>query len=36
MLDEKKLKEAESRVKQFISEGIIKSRGEPEHIAFFP
>ena len=35
MLDEKKLKEAESRVKQFISEGIIKSRGEPEHIAFF-
>ena len=35
MLDEKKLKEAERRVKQFISEGIIKSRGKPEHIDFF-
>lgn len=28
MLDEKKLKEAENRVKQFISEGIIKSKGK--------
>lgn len=35
MLDEKKLKEAESKVKQFISEGIIKSKGKPEHLDFF-
>ena len=35
MLDEKKLKEAESRVKQLISEGIIKSKGKPEHVDFF-
>ena len=35
MLDEKKLKEAENRVKQFISEGIIKSKGKPEHVEFF-
>ena len=35
MLDEKKLKEAESRVKQFISEGIIKSKGKPEFVDFF-
>ena len=35
MLGEKKLKEAESRIKQFISEGIIKSRGNPEHVDFF-
>lgn len=35
MIDEKKLKEAESRVKQFISEGIIKSKSKPEHVDFF-
>lgn len=35
MLEEKKLKEAESRVKQFINEGIIKSKGKPEHVDFF-
>lgn len=35
MLDEKKLKESESRVKQFISEGIIKTKGKPEHADFF-
>lgn len=35
MLDEKKLKEAEKRVKQFISEGIIKSKGKPEYVDFF-
>src|SRR3989339_1767152 len=35
MIDEKKLKEAEHRVKQFISEGTIKSKGKPEHIDFF-
>lgn len=35
MLDEKKLKEAEKRVKQFISEGVIKSKGKPEFVDFF-
>ena len=35
MIDEKKLKEAEHRVKQFISEGTIKSKGKPEHVDFF-
>ena len=35
MLDEKKLKEAENRVKQFISDGVIKSKGKPEHVDFF-
>ena len=35
MLDEKKLKGAESRVKQFISEGIIKSKNNPEYVDFF-
>ena len=35
MLDEKKLKEAESRIKQFIREGIIKSKGKPEQVDFF-
>ncbi|HLD06096.1 MAG TPA: hypothetical protein VJC16_01000 [Candidatus Nanoarchaeia archaeon] len=35
MLDEKKLKEAESRIKRFISEGIVKSKGKPEHVDFF-
>ena len=35
MLDEKKLKETESRVKRFISEGIIKTKEKPEHADFF-
>lgn len=35
MLDEKKLKEAENRVKQFISDGVIKSKGKPEYTDFF-
>ena len=35
MLDEKKLKEAENRVKRFISDGAIKSKGKPEHVDFF-
>lgn len=35
MLDEKKLKEAENRVKQFISDGVIKSKEKPEHVDFF-
>lgn len=35
MIDEKRLKETESRVKQYISEGIIKSKEKPEHIDFF-
>ena len=35
MLDEKKLKEAENRVKQFISDGVIKSKGKPAHVDFF-
>jgi len=35
MLDEKKLKEAEGRVKQMISEGIIKSKVKPEYADFF-
>lgn len=35
MIDEKKLKEAERRVKQYISNGIIKSKEKPEHVDFF-
>jgi len=35
MINERKLKEAESRVKQFITEGIIKSKEMPEHVDFF-
>lgn len=35
MLEEKKLKEAEKRVRQYIAEGIIKTKGKPEHTAFF-
>ncbi|MBW6451762.1 MAG: hypothetical protein K0B02_03455 [DPANN group archaeon] len=35
MLQEKKLKEAENRMKQFISEGIIKTKEKPEHIDFY-
>jgi len=35
MLDEKKLKEAESRVKQYIKEGIITTKGNKEFVKFF-
>ena len=35
MIDEKKVKEAESRIKQFIREGIIKSKEKPLHVDFF-
>ena len=35
MLDEKKLKEAGSRVKQFINDGVIKSKERPEYVDFF-
>lgn len=35
MIDEKKLREAERRVKQYISEGIIRSREKPEYVDFF-
>ena len=35
MLSEKKLKEAEKRVKRFIDEGIIKSKEKDEHTSFF-
>ena len=34
MLEEKKLKEAEKRVKQYLDEDII-AKGKPEHTAFF-
>lgn len=35
MLEEKKLKEAEKRVKQYISNGIIKTKEKAEHTSFF-
>src|SRR3989338_11318795 len=35
MLEQKKLKEAENRVKQYLHEGIIKTKGKPEHVEFF-
>lgn len=35
MLEDKKLKEAEKRVKQYIADGIVKTKGKPEHTAFF-
>lgn len=35
MLEDKKLKEAESRVRQYLTEGIIKTKGKPEHVEFF-
>ena len=35
MLDEKKLKESENRVKQFIMEEVIKSKNKPEQVDFF-
>ncbi len=35
MIDEKRLKEAESRIKQYISDGVIKSKENPEQVDFF-
>ncbi|MBI2140012.1 hypothetical protein HYU14_03745 [Candidatus Woesearchaeota archaeon] len=35
MLDEKKLKEVENRIKRLINEGIISSKEKPEHVDFF-
>lgn len=35
MLDEKRLKETENRVKRFISEGMIKPKENPEYVDFF-
>ena len=35
MIDDKKLKESESRIKNFISEGIVRSKCVPEHVEFF-
>ena len=35
MLEDKKLKEAENRVKQYQNDGIIKTKGKPEHVDFF-
>jgi len=34
-MEEKKLKEAEKRVNQYIADGIIKAKGKSEHTAFF-
>ena len=35
MLEDKKLKEAERRVKKYQIEGIIKTKETPEHVEFF-
>src|SRR3989344_5067294 len=35
MLEDKKLKEAENRVKQYQNDGIIKTKARPEHVDFF-
>ncbi len=35
MLEEKKLREAEKRVKQYIADGIVRTREKQEHTAFF-
>lgn len=35
MLEDKKLKEAENRVKQYIRDDIIKTKGKPENVKFF-
>ncbi len=35
MLDEKKLKEAQSRVKQYLDEGMIKTKQKKEFVDFF-
>ena len=35
MLDEKKLKESQSRIKQYLNEGIIKTKQKAEFVDFF-
>ena len=35
MLDDKKIKEAELRVKQYLSEGVIKTKQQKEFVDFF-
>jgi uncharacterized protein (UPF0332 family) len=35
MIDEKKLKEASNRVKQYLMEGIITTKGDGENVTFF-
>jgi uncharacterized protein (UPF0332 family) len=35
VLEDKKLKEAENRVKRYQNDGIIKTKGKPEHVEFF-
>ena len=35
MLDEKNLKRIENRVKQFLREGVIKTKQPKEHVDFF-
>jgi len=35
MLEEKKLKEAEKRVKQYVADGVVKTKGKSEHTSFF-
>ena len=35
MLDNKKIKEAESRVKSYIRDGIVKSKRQPKEVDFF-
>jgi len=35
MLEDRKLKETEKRVKQYQTDGIIKTKGKPEHVEFF-
>mgnify|MGYP006288431193 FL=1 len=35
MIDEKKVKQTEIRIKQFISEGVIKTKEKPMHVDFF-
>lgn len=36
MLDEKKLKEAEKRVKQYQNDGMIKTKERSQYVDFFP
>ena len=35
MLDDKRLKEAENRVKQYLKEGVITTKAKPEFVNFF-
>lgn len=35
MIDEKKLKEAENRVKHYLAEGVITTKGKSENVIFF-